>query len=238
MEAKFSNAKIEAIVPAAGLGLRLKQGIDKPLVRIGKIPIVIRTLKALLKSSLIHSIIVVVEGKKIKEIERLIRRFGSKRVKVVVAGGKTRRDSVRNGLKFVDKTSEFVLIHDGARPFIDKATLLSVVNAACKSGAAIVGVPAKSTLKTIRHRKFPLVEATLRRRDVWEIQTPQVFKREIIIKAYKKFKDTEATDDSSLVEKLGVDVYVVKGSYSNIKITTPEDIMFAEAISKKRRTHD
>lgn len=227
--------KIEAIVAAAGSGLRLKKNISKPLVKIGNKPIIIHTLKALLRCSLIKNIIVVAEEKQLQKIKGLIKKFGIKKVKSVIAGGPRRSDSVSNGLRLVSKTADLVLIHDGARPFIDKKTIESVINKAKKFGAAIVGVPVKSTLKAMQYKKItPLVKRTINRDKVWEIQTPQVFKREIIEKAYKKFKNLDATDDSFLVEKLGIKVVVVRGSYFNIKITTPEDLIFAKALLKVR----
>jgi 2-C-methyl-D-erythritol 4-phosphate cytidylyltransferase len=113
----------------------------------------------------------------------------------------------------------------------------SVLKEAKKSGAAIVGVPVKATIKKVKSQKSevksrPVVEKTLNRDSLWEVQTPQVFKKELIMEAYNKFGNSEVTDDASLLEKIGVRVKIVRGSYFNIKITTPEDLVLAEAIAK------
>ena len=226
--------KIEAIVAAAGSGSRLKRNISKPLIKIGNKPLIIRTLEALLKCSLTNHIIVATEAKQIKTIKRLIKKFRIKKIKAVIAGGKTRKDSVRKGLSLISETCNLVLVHDGARPFVSKSTILNLIKQANKTGAAIVGVPSKSTLKMIQCKKQPLVKTTVSRNNIWQIQTPQVFRGDIIKKAYKKFKNINATDDSSLVEKLGIKVAIIRGSYRNIKITTPEDLVFAEALLKER----
>ena len=122
------------------------------------------------------------------------------------------------------------MIHDAARPFIDKDTVTAVIKTAQNTGAAIVGVPVKATIKKLTG-KF-VVKATIEREGLWEIQTPQVFKKRLILNAYKKFGNADVTDDAMLVEKLGQRVSVVLGSYNNIKVTTPEDLILAQAIAK------
>jgi 2-C-methyl-D-erythritol 4-phosphate cytidylyltransferase len=133
----------------------------------------------------------------------------------------------------VSENSDWVLIHDSARPFIDRKFITEVIMAAKKTGAAITGVPIKATIKSIK--SGGLVDRTLDRSNLWEIQTPQVFKKELILKAYKEFSKRNVTDDSSLVEKLGKKVKIVPGSYENIKITTKEDLLFAQAIAGRKR---
>jgi len=119
------------------------------------------------------------------------------------------------------------------RPFIDKKTISSAINAAEKFKAAVSAVPVKPTIKKINPLSLKVI-STLERNTLWEVQTPQVFKKDIILKAYSRFKDKNASDDASLVEKLGITVKVVRGSYKNIKITTPEDLIFSKAIIKNR----
>jgi 2-C-methyl-D-erythritol 4-phosphate cytidylyltransferase len=136
--------------------------------------------------------------------------------------------------------TELVLIHDGARPFVAKDTITSVIKEAKRSQAAIVGVPVKATIKKIETKRLKcgprfVVEKTLDRDCLWEIQTPQVFKKDLILEAYQRFGNTEVTDDAMLVEKMDFDVSVVPGSYSNIKITTFEDLVLAEAILKRQK---
>jgi 2-C-methyl-D-erythritol 4-phosphate cytidylyltransferase len=136
---------------------------------------------------------------------------------------------VANGLKAIGPQADLILIHDAARPFITKGLVSSVIKEARKAGAAIAAVPVKATIKKVKNGS--VVEKTLDRGKLWEIQTPQVFKKDLILKAYKKFKRIPATDDAMLVERLGAKVSVVLGSYSNIKITTPEDLIIAKGIA-------
>ena len=238
---------VTAIVLAAGSGLRFKSKTPKPLVKINSQPIIIYCLATLSKHSDISDIIVVVNARSARDIVNKIRQYRITKINRIVEGGLRRQDSLGNGLKAMDRRTELVLIHDGARPFIDRETVSSVIKEASHSGAAIVGVPVKPTIKRVtrslprfrsglpsvaRHQVTSnvLVKETLDRRYLWEIQTPQVFKKDLILEAYSKFGKTEVTDDASLVEKLGKRVKIVRGCYSNIKITTPEDLIIAEAI--------
>ncbi|PIQ88587.1 MAG: 2-C-methyl-D-erythritol 4-phosphate cytidylyltransferase [Candidatus Omnitrophica bacterium CG11_big_fil_rev_8_21_14_0_20_42_13] len=230
------HLKIEAVVPAAGLGLRLKSRISKSLVLIERIPIVIHTLMKLSRHNRISGIIVLSNKKNLKKLKDLISAYGVKKVKSVSLGGQTRKQSVARGLAYLDRNTELVLIHDGARPFIDAATISAVISHAEKYGAAVSGVPLKPTVKLAGRKGAKnalFVNKTLDRSGLWEIQTPQVFKKDLIVRAHKKFKKIEATDDAYLVEKLGHRVAIVDGSYYNIKITTSEDLVFAKAIAKK-----
>jgi 2-C-methyl-D-erythritol 4-phosphate cytidylyltransferase len=221
---------VTAIVLAAGRGERFGSQIPKPLIKINSKPIIIRCLEIFSSHPDIKDVILVVNYGNSKDIIKRLERYRIKKIKNVVLGGERRQDSVRNGLSAIDTRVDLVLIHDGARPFIDKETISRVIKEAKKSGAAIVGVPVKSTIKKVV--KSRVVEKTLNRNTLWEAQTPQVFRKELLLKAYQRFKDIDATDDSSLIERLGVKVKVVPGSYNNIKITTPEDLILAEAIAK------
>ena len=228
---------VTAIVLAAGKGLRLKSRIPKPLIEISSAPLIIYCLHTFSRHPYIKDIIVVANSKNIKNILHKIRQYRITKIKDVVLGGLMRQDSVINGLGAIDNNTELVLIHDAARPFIDKEAVTSVIKAAKTHDAAIVGVPVKATIKEVHGSRFTvhgnlIVKKTLNRDNLWEVQTPQVFKKELILKAYNKFGGIEVTDDAMLVEKLGVKVRVVKGSYNNIKITTPEDLILAETIAK------
>jgi len=231
-----------AIVLAAGRGLRFsresgKFKIPKVLAQINSKPILIYSLLALSRHAFIKDIIVVVNAKNSKSIIDKIRQYRIGKIRQIVVGGKRRQDSVLNGLRALDTGADLVLIHDAVRPFIEKNTISAVIKAAKKSGAAIVGVPVKATIKEVTrsqsHNVTGKVKRTLDRNKLWEIQTPQVFKKGIILKAYEKFGDIDVTDDAVLVEKLGKKVSVVLGSYNNIKITTPEDLIIAKAIAKR-----
>jgi len=222
---------LSAIIVAAGQGRRLKAAVLKPLVKIGKLPAIIYSLNTLDKHPEIDEIIVVVNAKNQRAITRLIGKYSFKKIKSFVLGGRRRQDSVYNGLKMVSVNSDWVLIHDSARPFIDRGTIAKVILAAKKTGSAIVAVKPKATIKF--SQKNNIVKETLDRDHLWEIQTPQVFRKELILKAYKKYRKEKVTDDASLVEKLGADVLIVQGSYQNIKITTGEDLLFAGLIAQR-----
>jgi len=230
--------RVSAIVLAAGRGVRFGSGAGKLLSKIRKRPLFVYSLEELSRHHLISDIIVVVNSANREKITRQLRRRGLAKVSKIVLGGRRRQDSVYNGLKALDDETKLVLIHDSARPFIDRELISSVVNMARRSGAAIVGVPVKATIKTVSRRSYLVsrkcvVKETLDRRRLWEIQTPQVFRKDKLIRAYQRFSGLDVTDDSSLVEKLGMKVSIVMGSYRNIKITTPEDLEIAKAIEKK-----
>lgn len=224
---------ISAIVVAAGKGLRFKSKIPKPVVKLNFKPILIYSLEIISKHPLINEIILVINRENQKAIVREVKKYRINKICKVVKGGRRRQDSVLNGLKAVDKNTDFVLIHDAARPFIDSKVLSSIINEASRTGAAIAGVPVKATIKkATKTASKVIVKETLDRNNLWEIQTPQVFGKNLILKAFDKFGKVNVTDDAMLVEKLGRKVRIVTGSYRNIKITTPEDLSLAEAISK------
>ena len=228
---------VTAVVLAAGKGLRLKSKISKPLIKIDSKPLIIYSLNTLSKHPYIKDIIVVANRRNLQDIRNKIKQYRIDKIKDVVLGGQVRLASVVNGLRAIDNHTDLVLIHDGVRPFIDRDMVSSVIKTAKSSGAAIVGVPVKATIKRVVScqlsvvSKF-IVKKTLDRSKLWEIQTPQVFRKDLILKAYDKFGDIDVTDDAMLVEKLGAKVSVVLGTYNNIKITTPEDLIIAQAIAK------
>jgi 2-C-methyl-D-erythritol 4-phosphate cytidylyltransferase len=224
---------VTAILLSAGKGIRFKSKVPKPLVKIASKPVIIYSLDALARSPYIKDIIVVVNSGNKEKIRRLIKKYRIGKIKSIVKGGERRQDSVLNGLKALDSSTDFVLVHDSARPFIGNGIIASLIEKAKKNKAAIAGVPVKFTVKKVSGSGF--VEETIPRKRLWEIQTPQVFRKDLIIKAYARFGQNDVTDDSSLIEKLGRKVCVAMGSYSNIKITTPEDLIIAEAIIKKGR---
>jgi 2-C-methyl-D-erythritol 4-phosphate cytidylyltransferase len=232
---------LSAIVLAAGRGRRLGSGIPKPLVAIGSKPAIIYPLQVLNKHPSVQDIIVVVNARNSKGIIGKIREYRIDKVRCVVAGGRRRQDSVYNGLKVIDPRSDLVLIHDGARPFIDRKTLSCLIGEAKENGATICAVPVKATIKTVVRSpscgmRNLTVKRTLNRDELWEVQTPQVFKKDWLAEAFRKFNRSSVTDDSTLVEMLGKKVGVVLGSYDNIKVTTPQDLLIAEAIAKKWNT--
>ncbi len=227
---------LSAIVVAAGNSNRFSRNgkknrkLSKVFVRLGGKPVIYYSLAALNKHPLIGEIIVVTNPLSLDAAYSVVKRYKINKVSKLVLGGKERKDSVLSGLKSLDPRSKYVLIHDGARPFINKDIISSVIREGMFYKAAVVAVPVKPTIK--RAGRGMWVKETIKRDELWEIQTPQVFVKDLIISAYKKFGGSKVTDDSMLVEKSGKKVKLVRGAYSNIKITTPEDIFVAEAVLK------
>lgn len=222
------DEKIAALVPAAGIGARMNLDLAKPLLEIKKKPIIIYTLEAFQAHPLIDEIVLIFNKEALEEARAFVRQYKITKVARVIAGGATRKESVRNGLEVVDTKTKYVVIHDGVRPFVDEGSITRVIEEARRTGAAVLGVSVKSTIKKVDRRM--VVDETLNRSRLWEIQTPQVFERELIQKAYLRASQHAVPDDAALVELMGKKVSVVQGSYFNIKITTQEDLVFAEAI--------
>jgi len=225
--------KVAALVPAAGKGKRIKSKIEKPYIKLCGRPILAHTLLRLSKNRYIDEVVVAVNRNKIPKVKReILGRFKIKKTRVV-AGGSQRKDSVFNALKNVSPDIDYILIHDCVRPFITDNLISSSLKAAKIFGASVVGVPLSPTLKHTGKNGF--IRSTADRRAFWEAQTPQAFKRDLIERSYKKIrgKKLNITDDSMLVERLGVKPKLVMGSYSNIKITTPEDLELARLFMDK-----
>lgn len=222
--------KVSAIVPSAGRGIRLRSKTEKPFVMLGDKPILARTLLKLSKNSRIKEIILAVKKDKINKTKQdIINKYQIKKVKVV-KGGLRRQDSVYNALKAVSDDADFVLIHDGVRPFVTDKLIAVLLKGALRYGASVAAIPVKPTLKFTRSKRF--IEYTPDRKNYWEAQTPQVFRKVLIEKAYKNAiaKNIRATDDSTLTEKIGIRPKIVSGLYSNIKITTQEDLALARIL--------
>lgn len=223
---------VSVVVVAAGNGTRMKMDKKKQYLKVNGERVLSRTLKAFDKSDLIDEIILVVNGDEIFFCKsEIIREKNISKVHSIVAGGTDRQESVYNGLKEVNPQSSIVLIHDGARPFVDEATIENCIGGAMDFGAVCAAVPVKDTIKTSDGQGF--IETTPDRDTLWAVQTPQAFKLPLILKAHEKALEDcfRGTDDAVLVERLGEKVKLVMGSYNNIKITTQEDLVFAEAIA-------
>lgn len=221
--------RVIAVVPAAGYGRRLGAGKKKPFVLLRKRPLASYALKTLDRSPFIDAIIVAAERSCIKDFKVLIDRYGFKKIKDVVAGGRTRQASVANCIRRIPPFYEIVLIHDAARPFVDESAIRRSIHLAGKFGACIVAVPEFDTIKLADKRLF--VKKTLDRKMIYRAETPQAFKYDVIKKAYNALKRFDnVTDDAGLVERLGLKIKIVEGSYKNIKITTREDLKLAEVL--------
>jgi len=223
-----------AIIAAGGSGRRMGAEISKQYLLLSGMPILTHTLSKFEEAVTINNTILVVPFDDIGYVKReIVDKYRISKVTDIIAGGKERQDSVRNGLDIIGSDSEIVVIHDGARPFVTPKLIDISIERALEEGAVTLGVPVKDTVKSIDG--MYIVKETLARDALWLTQTPQAFKREIIKKAYKQaYKDNySGTDDSCLVERTGVKVRMIAGFYDNIKITTEDDLVLGEALLRK-----
>jgi len=232
--------KVIAIVPSAGLSRRFGSDANKPFQILGGKPLVVWALEALESVDAIEEIIPVLRKEDVERGIEVFRSYNISKTKRVAAGGKERQDSVYNGLKLIGDKNCIVLIHDGVRPFIEKDLIEKVIKELLKGGkgglksfdGVVLGVPVKDTIK---EAESGIIKSTIRRDSLWAIQTPQVFPYKKISAAYKKSikEGFYSTDDAALMERYGGKIKVIMGSYSNIKITTPDDLIFAEYLISK-----
>lgn len=222
----------QVIIPAAGQGKRMGAGKNKLLIELNAIPVLIHTLLVFEKDDKCSEIILAIHPQDEAEFTALLEKYKISKVKGLIPGGKERQDSIYNALKTVHGEG-IIMVHDAARPFIKIADIHRLAEAAKKSGAAIIGVPAKDTMKKVSNGA---VLETIDRSSLWVVQTPQAFRISLLKEAYKKAEAAlfTGTDDASLVERLGAAITMVEGDYDNIKLTTPEDLYFADAILRKR----
>nr|WP_317365478.1 2-C-methyl-D-erythritol 4-phosphate cytidylyltransferase [uncultured Blautia sp.] len=226
--------KNTAIVLAAGQGKRMNSKVQKQFLELEGKPLVYYSLKCFQDSGLIHEIILVTGAESVSFCkEEIVEKYGLTKVTKVIPGGKERYDSVYQGLLACWDT-EYVLIHDGARPFITEEIIQRGMQGVKKTGACVIGMPSKDTVK-IADAQGDVAE-TPERSSVWTIQTPQIFEYRLIREAHEKIRcrDMSAiTDDAMVVEQeTGVKIALVEGSYKNLKITTPEDLDIAEIFLK------
>ncbi len=219
--------KTQVIIVAAGAGSRLKSKIPKALVLLKRKPLVSWCLGVFEKCSLIDGIVLVGHKSYLKEFKRIAKDFP--KVNAVVAGGAKRADSVLEGIAAVDEDTAIILVHDAARPLIDEFSVKQLLQVLKNYKAAVLAVPVKPTIKKVNIKNM-CVEETLPRHLLWEVQTPQGFDREVLVKAHQQKIKEEATDDAMLVERMGVMVKVVMGTSRNIKVTTAEDLKVAEKL--------
>ena len=219
-----NNYKTVALIVAGGQGKRM--GRPKQFLKIAGKPMLEWTSAPFEKCRAIDAIILVVAKEAIGQAKRL----RSAKIIKIVAGGKERQDSVRHGLQALPAETEIVVIHDGARPAIDVKTIAAAVEKTEKCGAVIVAVPVKDTIKKVSGQGEKLIiKATLDRRLLWQAQTPQVFKKKIILAAYQRLK-SKITDEAMAVERAGFPVAILTGTPKNIKVTTPDDLLLMAAI--------
>jgi len=231
--------KTVAIVLAAGSGSRMNNEVKKQYIDICGKPVLYYCLKAF-QDSFIDEIILVTAKEDMEYCkEEIVRRYSLGKVRCVVSGGRERYNSVMNGIRMIKEGCDYVYIHDGARPFVDQEMLLRLQNCVEEFKTAIAAVPSKDTVKVVDDENY--VISTPNRKTVWQIQTPQVFDYAVVCEAYERMfarlvnienEGIVITDDSMVVENFtNVKVKLVEGSYRNIKITTPEDLLTAEAFA-------
>lgn len=223
-----------ALIVAAGSGKRMNAGINKQFIKLNNKEIIAYTIEVFSKNKNIDEIVVCIkEEEELFFKEHIIDKYKLKNIKIAY-GGKERQDSIYNGLKKINRCCDIVLIHDGARPFVDDTIINRSIESAKRNDAVVAGVPVKDTIKVVSENT---IESTPERNTLWSAQTPQTFKYSLIVKAYEEaYKNNYyGTDDSMLVENMGHKVKMIMGSYENIKITSPEDIDFGEQILNTRK---
>ncbi|SIS11829.1 2-C-methyl-D-erythritol 4-phosphate cytidylyltransferase [Peribacillus simplex] len=222
----------EVVIPAAGQGKRMKAGKNKLFIELSGIPIIVYTLRVFEEDPDCRGIILSINPAEKDYFNQLIAAYGLKKVKKLVMGGKERQQSVYNGLQHAGE--EIILVHDGARPFINVGQISELTTAASLHGGAVIAVPVKDTIKKASNNK---VVETVERSSLWAVQTPQAFRVSILKSAYEQAEADAflGTDDASLLERINEQVVIIEGNYDNIKITTQEDLYFAEAILHKQQ---
>ncbi|WP_369547294.1 2-C-methyl-D-erythritol 4-phosphate cytidylyltransferase [Bacillus velezensis] len=219
------------VIPAAGQGKRMKAGKNKLFISLKGAPVIIHTLRVFESHAPCQKIILVINESEREDFRQLLAQFPIQTEIELVTGGAERQHSVYEGLKVIDKES-VVLVHDGARPFVTHQHIDKLVETAEEAGAAVLAVPVKDTIKRAEGSR---VAETFDRSSLWAVQTPQAFRLSLLKKAHMEAENKGflGTDDASLVERLdGYQVSIVEGSYTNIKLTTPDDLISAEAIMK------
>lgn len=224
-----------AVVVAAGSGTRMqipaRRGAASPnkiFLELDGEPLLARTLCAFEDCHFIDEIVLVTRECDLVDCKAVCDDFAITKLKTITVGGKTRQESVGLGLAEVSERASLIAIHDAARCLVSADEIAAAVIAAYESGAAALGVPCKDSLKVVDAEEY--VASTVNRENVWQVQTPQVFRREDIIRVHRRAAQDgiEATDDCALAERYGIRIRMVRGGYANFKITTPEDMLFAQ----------
>ncbi len=221
-----------AVIPAAGQSLRMK-GENKLLAEVGGMPVIVRTVLAVGESDYISEIVVAVREEDLLTFAELFRAYEVPKPLKIVVGGEDRMASVMAALAECDQKAVYAAVHDGARPLVTREIIDETVKKAFSCSAAAPAVPVKDTIKVaVDH----IIKETPQRSTLFAVQTPQVFDIALLRAALQSARaaHVQITDDCSAVERLGKEIYLTEGSYENIKITTPEDLILAEAISESR----
>lgn len=229
----MTRLKTAAIIAAAGKGRRFGGGVRKQFQLLSGKPVLAYSIERLEETPLIGEIVLVVPEDSIDYCHReIVERLGFKKITRIIPGGEERRHSVERGFNSIEDEVDVVLVHDAVRPFITVRMIEGVIEEASRSGGATLAIPVKDTVKRVSSEGY--IETTIPRESLWLAQTPQAFRHDILKRAYEKIeKDFILTDESSLLERLGVRVKLVMGSEFNIKITKEEDLILGELILKE-----
>ncbi|HOP86329.1 MAG TPA: 2-C-methyl-D-erythritol 4-phosphate cytidylyltransferase [Syntrophorhabdaceae bacterium] len=228
--------RIIAIVLAGGAGKRMGAPTNKQFLLLDNKPIIAHTLQVFEECKPVDGVYLVVNQKDLPVIqEEILEQYRFNKVIKLVIGGRLRQDSVKNGLDAIENPCDIVIIHDGARPFITPSFIEKGIYLMEMFDAIIPALPVKETIKVISKEGFVL--KTLDRDSLWQVQTPQTFKYELIVKAYREgmAKKLYGYDDATFIESIGKKIKVIEGSPYNIKITTPEDLIMARGILSELR---
>lgn len=231
MAPKFNVHKTVAIIPAGGSGRRMGGNTPKQYLLLDGVPLLVHALRTFHQAPSVDSVILVVPEEDITEVKNhIVGKYFFTKVKDVVSGGRERQDSVGNALKRIDDSDEIIVIHDGVRPLVSVMVIETAIARAKEVGAVAVGVRVRDTVKRVD--KTGMIEETVARDGLWLTQTPQVFKRNLILEAYRRACEEGfyGTDDASLVERGGIPVGMIPGAIENIKVTTRDDLSFCEMI--------
>lgn len=233
-----NNSFVTAVIVAAGSSSRMKSQTSKQLMHLLSKPVLVHTVTAFSKSNSVDEIIIVCPSDNIEKFKSVLSMLELNIPIKFTAGGEQRQQSVANGVALADERCTLLAIHDGARPLIFASDIDKIIADGKIFGAASLGVPVKDTIKLVSSEST--VESTPQRDKLWIIQTPQVFDKNLYKKALQKSieENKNFTDDCQLVENIGAKVHITLGDYSNIKITTPEDIAIAEALLKLRGNYN
>ena len=225
------------VLPAAGSGKRMNAGHNKLFLKLREKPILIHTLEVFEKDANCTGIWLAVKPEERAIIQDMLKQYHIMKVKGLPAGGEERQHSVYACIQAAGNESKLILVHDAARPFIELSVIAQLTKEAQKNGAAIAGVKVKDTIKRVKNT---VIEETVDREQLWMIQTPQAFQTSILINAQKQAAQDDflGTDESMLVERLGIEVHVVESTYDNVKMTTREDLLIGEAILQKRQQEE
>ena len=225
------NCKTVVLIPAAGKGKRMDSPVKKPYLVLADKPVLSHTIERFEHNSAIDDIFLIVHKSDFDVCKNtVLKPYNYKKVRGLVPGGETRQASVFNGLSVLTDDVEYVIIHDGVRPFISDEIIANCLEATAEWGASVAAVPVKETIKFADQNHF--IDHTPDRALLWRVQTPQVFRKTVIETAHKNASQgcSGAPDDATLVERLGAPIKLVMGSYKNVKLTTPEDLQLAETI--------